>query len=96
MKKPSLKKEVTIPDEIVMNKIFIIREKKVMLDRDLAELFGVPTKVFNQAVTRNSKRFPEDFMFRLSKEEFKNLRSRIVNCQFPQKCLPNHEIFANF
>lgn len=78
MKKPSLKKEVTIPDEIVMNKIFIIREKKVMLDRDLAELFGVPTKVFNQAVTRNSKRFPEDFMFRLSKEEFKNLRSRIV------------------
>ena len=71
-------KEVTIPDELVMGKIFLIRGKKVMLDRDLAELFGVSTKVFNQAVSRNLLRFPEDFMFRLSKEESKNLRSQIV------------------
>lgn len=73
-----MNEEVAIPDEIVMDKIFLIRGKKVMLDRDLAALFGVPTKVFNQAVTRNSQRFPEDFMFRLSKEEFKDLRSQIV------------------
>lgn len=73
-----MKNEVVIPDEIVMDKIFLIRGKKVMLDRDLAALFGVQTKVFNQAVTRNNKRFPEDFMFRLSKEEFKDLRSQFV------------------
>lgn len=48
-----------------------------MLDKDLAKLYGVPTKVFNLAVKRNIKRFPEDFMFRLSKDEFKNLRSQI-------------------
>jgi hypothetical protein len=51
---------------------------KVMLDRDLAELYDVETKVLKQAVRRNIGRFPEDFMFELSKEEFKNLRSQIV------------------
>jgi hypothetical protein len=54
-----------IPDEIVLNKIYYIREQKVMLDSDLAELYGVETKVLNQAVQRNIDRFPEDFMFRL-------------------------------
>ena len=49
-----------------------------MLDRDLAQLYGVPTKAFNQAVQRNRDRFPPDFMFRLSKQEFENLRSQIV------------------
>ncbi len=48
-----------------------------MLDRDLAELYGVPTKSLNLAVKRNIKRFPEDFMFQLSKDEFKNLRLQI-------------------
>lgn len=70
--------EVVIPDETVMENIYVIRGKKVILDRDLARLFGVPTKAFNQAVTRNSQRFPEDFMFRLSTGEFNNLRSQIV------------------
>jgi hypothetical protein len=51
---------------------------KVMLDRDLAELYDVETKALKQAVRRNIDRFPEDFMFELSKEEFKNLRSQIV------------------
>lgn len=67
-----------IPSERIVSKIYIIRNKKVMLDKDLAEIYGVQTKVFNQAVKRNIKRFPEDFMFQLSKEEFKNLRSQIV------------------
>lgn len=49
-----------------------------MLDRDLAELYEVPTKVLNQAVQRNRKRFPEDFMFQFSKDEFENWRSQIV------------------
>lgn len=53
----------------IQNRIYNIRGQRVMLDRDLAELYGVETKVFNQAVKRNEKRFPEDFMFQLTKEE---------------------------
>jgi len=64
--------------ERIANKIYLIRDKKVMLDRDLAELYGVETKVLKQAVRRNIERFPEDFMFELIKSEFKNLRSQIV------------------
>jgi len=72
-------KEIQIlPDKTIINKIYIIREKKVMIDRDLAELYGVETKVLNQAVKRNLKRFPDDFMFQLTDEEFRNLRSQIV------------------
>jgi cell shape-determining protein MreC len=67
-----------LPDETIINKIYIIREKKVMIDRDLAELYGVDTRVLNQAVKRNLKRFPDDFMFQLTDEEFRNLRSQIV------------------
>jgi phage regulator Rha-like protein len=58
--------------------IFLIRGRKVMLDVDLAELYQVPTKVFNQAVKRNPDRFPEDFMFQRAKEESEDLRSQFV------------------
>jgi len=62
-----------VPEEIVINKIYVVRTQKVMLDRDLAELYQVSTGNLNKAVSRNIKRFPEDFMFRLSNEEFKDL-----------------------
>ena len=62
--------------DIIKNKIYEIRGLRVMLDRDLAQMYGVETKVLNQAVRRNIERFPEDFMFTLSKEEC--LRSQIV------------------
>ncbi|MDD2306611.1 MAG: ORF6N domain-containing protein [Prolixibacteraceae bacterium] len=65
---------VLIPDEIISNKIFLIREVKVMLDKDLAELYGVSTGNLNKAVKRNIKRFPEDFMFQLKSEEFEILK----------------------
>ncbi len=68
-----MSKSIAITDEIVISKIYLIRGKKVMLDRDLAEMYGVTTGNLNKAVSRNLKRFPEDFMFRLSDEEFKNL-----------------------
>jgi len=58
-----------IPEERVASRIYLMRHKKVMLDFDLAELYGVPTRVLNQAVTRNRSRFPPDFMFRLTKAE---------------------------
>ncbi len=67
-----------VPSEGIMNKIYVIRGIKVMLDRDLAGLYEVETKVLKQAVRRNIKRFPEDFMFELTKEEFNNWRSQIV------------------
>jgi ORF6N domain len=63
------KSELIVPDEIVMSKILLIKGKKVMIDRDLAELYGVPTKRLNEQVKRNTKRFPEDFMFQLTAEE---------------------------
>ena len=66
-----------IPDEVVMSKIYLVREEKVMLDRDLAELYGVETKQLKRAVRRNEKRFPVDFMFELTREEFHHLRSQI-------------------
>ena len=72
------KKEIIVPIEIITGKIFLIRDQKVMLDRDLAELYGVETKVLKQAVRRNIDRFPKDFMFELTKTEFANLRSQIV------------------
>jgi len=68
-----------VPEEIIERRICVIRGHKVMLDFDLAELYGVETKVLNQAVTRNKDRFPPDFMFRLTKGETEELnRSQIV------------------
>lgn len=70
--------ESLIPIERIERKIYVIRGERVMLDSDLAEIYGVTTKAFNQAVKRNLKRFPEDFMFQLTNEEFENLRSQFV------------------
>ena len=62
----------------IENKIYIIRGKRVMLDFDLAKVFGIETKIFNQAVKRNLNRFPDDFMFQLTKSELETLRSQFV------------------
>ncbi len=67
-----------VVSEVIEHKIFLIRGQKVMLDRDLAVLYGVPVKRLNEQVKRNKKRFPEDFMFRLTKEDDIGLRSQIV------------------
>jgi hypothetical protein len=67
-----------VPIEIIENKIFVIRGKKVMMDSDLAMLYDVETKVLNQAVKRNLDRFPEDFMFQISDIEWDTLRSQFV------------------
>ncbi|MGD9249771.1 MAG: ORF6N domain-containing protein [Desulfobacterales bacterium] len=67
-----------VPTEIITQKIYYIRGMRVMLDRDLATLYQVETRALKQAVRRNSERFPLDFMFELTKEEFKNWRSQFV------------------
>ena len=70
-----------LPIESITSKIYFIRDHKVMLDRDLAKLYGVETKVFKQAVRRNIKRFPEDFMFKLTYKEESPLRSQSVTLE---------------
>ena len=70
--------QIAIPEERIINKIYIIRDEKVMLDRDLAELYGVETKYLKRQVKRNILRFPDDFMFQLTDIEFKNWRSQFV------------------
>lgn len=67
-----------VPDELIMNKIYFIRGNKVMLDRDLAELYGVETRRLNEQVKRNAKRFPSDFMFQLTLIEQESLMSQIA------------------
>ena len=73
---PNISKSV-IPQEIIEKKIFLIRGRKVMLDKDLAELYGVTTSQLTRQVRRNLERFPDDFLLELTKEEFENLM-----CQF--------------
>ena len=74
--------ELTIQElsnsDLIRSRIFTIRGVQVMLDRDLAELYGVVTKVLNQAVKRNIERFPERYMFQLNKDDVANMRSQIV------------------
>jgi len=71
--------ETIVLVEAVEKKIYMIRGQKVMLDRDLAELYGVETRVLNQAVRRNIERFPEDFLIKLTHDEIRNI-SQIVIC----------------
>ena len=79
-----------IPDEIIINKIIVLRDVKVMIDKALAELYGITTKQLNQQVKRNIKRFPEDFMFQINQEEkddiissFKHLNSLKFSTSLP-------------
>lgn len=72
-----MSKDITMPNEVIINKIYVIRGQKVMLDRDLAELYDVETKQLKRQVRRNIERFPQSFMFELTKEENQELRSQI-------------------
>lgn len=78
MAKTTNKPDLMLPDEEVMNKIYFIRGQKVMLDEDLAQLYQIETKRLKEAVKRNMDRFPEDFMFKLTDNEFESLRPQIA------------------
>lgn len=82
-----MSKQLSIPDEIIINKIYLIRGEKVMIDRELAELYGVETKYLKRQVKRNLKRFPNDFMFELTEKEFKEWRSQFVTSSEDKKGL---------
>ena len=83
-----MKQLALIPVERIEETIYLIRGERVMLDRDLAAMYGVPTKVFNQAAKRHKERFPADFMFQLQPDELRTLRSQIVISNSPS--LSNH------
>lgn len=72
-----MKEVCSLPEESNINKIYVIRGLKVMIDSDLAELYGVETRRLKEQVKRNHRRFPEDFMFVINQEELKCLRSQI-------------------
>ena len=69
---------LAVPVQLIERKIYLIRDQKVMIDVDLAERYGVPTKRLNEQINRNRGRFPEDFMFRLTEDEAESLRSQFV------------------
>ena len=73
-----MKNELTTPQEKIVSKIYLIRGQKVMLDKDLAELYNVKTKRLNEQVKRNLERFAEDFMFQLTRVQWENLKSQIA------------------
>lgn len=74
-----MSEKITIPDEVILNKIYVIRGQKVMLDRDLAELYDVETRRLKEQVRRNMSRFPEEFMFELTKEELEEWRTQYAS-----------------
>ena len=78
------KNELVIPVKRIEKSILVIRGQRVLLDSDLADLYGVSTKALKQAVRRNIDRFPSDFMFELTHQEFSNLRSQFVTSSLPQ------------
>ena len=69
---------IAVTDNDIVQKIYVVRGSKVMLDKDLAEMYGVPTSRLNEAVKRNISRFPQDFMFQITSEEFPNLISQFA------------------
>ena len=73
-----MKRQSLLHDRVIINKIIVLRNQKVIADRDLAILYGVETRVLNQAAKRNIKRFPPDFMFQMTNEEMKTWKSQIV------------------
>lgn len=87
-KRVSMEKEINLPEERIFSAIHVIRKQKIMLDADLAELYGVETKVLNQAVKRNQSRFPEDFMFQLTQKEWDNLKSQNVTSRWGGRRTP--------
>ncbi|MBI1781438.1 MAG: ORF6N domain-containing protein [Sphingobacteriales bacterium] len=70
--------QALVAEQKILNRIYVVRGEKIMLDRYLAEMYGVATRVLNQSIKRNLNRFPKDFMFQLSEKEFKNLISQNV------------------
>ncbi len=83
-----MSKEISITDEVLMNKIFVVEGIKVMLDSDLAELYQVETKRLNEQVKRNSERFPDHFMFQLTKDQWENLKSQNATSSWGGRRVP--------
>jgi hypothetical protein len=88
-----MENKLMLSEDLILNKIYFIRNQKVMLDRDLAELYSVETRRLNEQVKRNITRFPEDFMFQLTEVEFLSLRSQIATLK---KGRGQHQKYLSF
>jgi hypothetical protein len=88
-------KVIALADEKIVNKIYMIRDQKVMIDRDLAELYGVETKRLKEAVRRNMNRFPPDFMFEMNPKEFEDWRTQNASSKEDKKGLRYHQDAGN-
>ena len=86
-------RQLPIPVERIEKAILLLRRQKVMLDRDLAVLYGVETRALNQAVKRNRDRFPDDFMFELTRDEIRNISQSVI-CSSPMKHAKNAYAFT--
>jgi len=87
-KSASRKETAIIPEEVISDKIFLLRGQKVMLDKDLADMYGLETKRLNEQVKRNIERFPKDFMFQLTKEEWHDLKSQNATSSWGGRRIP--------
>lgn len=87
-------KPLQAPDETVISKIYLLRDQKVMIDRDLAQLYGVETKRLKEAVRRNIGRFPKDFMFQMNRAKLKNWRTQIATSNSEDKMGLRHAPFC--
>ena len=94
LRNKSMSKNLSIPDEVVISKIYLIRSQKVMLDDDLAELYQVETRRLNEQVKRNIDRFPEDFIFQLTESEWQNLMSQFATSSWGGR-RSNHMLSLN-
>ena len=74
---------IRVADQKILNRIYVIRGQKIMIDEDLAEMYNVETKLLNEQVKRNIRRFLKDFMFTITEKEVRNLKSQIATSSFP-------------
>ena len=88
-------KSIAIPDAVIINKIYLIRGQKVMVDRDLAALYGVENKQLKRQVRRNISPFPNDFMFELNDEEFQNWRSQFGTSSLRTQIATSNTLYSH-
>lgn len=89
-----MSKNLSLPDDFILTKIYFLRGQKVMIDRDLSELYGIETKRLKESVRRNMERFPNDFMFEMNSEEFENWRSQFASSNFSDRMGLRHPPFC--
>ncbi len=91
-----MSKKITVNENLVISKIYLVRGQKVMLDEDLSEMYGLETRRLNEQVKRNIERFPQDFMFQLTDKKFENLKSQFATSSWGgRRKLPQEKLMLS-